>query len=150
MFRDELVHGDCSEGDAMQNKSSTILIGGLLLVLVLFLVGMGFIWWSGSGQNATGGWSGSVEGIEEDVPGLWVAEDSTLKIAFAPDGEYQILNYQGKTIIGDWEVTDDGTVEASVSYRNYNGVWYFEPTGKDTLTLEVEELDLSETFHRDH
>lgn len=147
MFRDEPVHGDRLEGNTMRNKSSTILIWALLLVLILFLIGMGFIWWSGSGENTAGGWS---DNIEEDVPGLWVAEDSTLQIAFAPDGEYQILNYQGRTIIGDWEVTDDGLIAAAVAYRNYNGVWYFEPAGKDTLTLEVEELEISETFHKDH
>lgn len=134
----------------MRNKSSAILIWALLLVLVLFLIGMGFIWWSGSGENTADGRSDNIEGIEENVPGLWVAEDSILQIAFSPEGEYQILNYQGKTIIGDWEVTDDGLIAAPVSYRNYNGVWYFEPAGTDTLTLEVEELDLSETFHKDH
>ena len=132
----------------MQNKSSTILIWGLLLVLALFLIGMGFVGWSNSGGSTEGGgWSSN---IEDDVPGLWVAEDSTLQIAFSPDGEYQILNYQGRTIIGDWKVTDDGLIEAPVAYRNYQGVWYFKPAGKDTLTLDVEELELSETFHKDH
>jgi len=150
MFRDELMHGDGLEGNAMRNKSSTILIWALLLVFVLFLVGMGFIWWSGSGEDTAGGWSDNIEEIEENVPGLWVAEGSTLGIAFAPDGEYQILNYQGKTIIGDWEVTDDGLIAAPVSYRNYSGVWYFEPADEDTLTLEVEELELSEMFHKDY
>ena len=146
-MENEPVRSDADEQSSESDKGGAILIGGLLLALVLLFVGLGFAWFGRPAEDVESGWP---RNIEENVAGVWVATDSDFGIAFESDGGYQILNYQGRTILGDWSVDDNGLIEVPVSYRNYSGVWYFVPAGKDTLTLEVEELDLSETLKKDH
>ncbi len=116
------------------------VVVGLGLLAVFFVLLMGK-----PSADVPEGWP---RNIEQNVVGQWAGESSDFVIIFGADGEYQILNYKGNTILGDWEVTQDGQIKVPVSYRDYDGVWYFEPATKGTMTLEVEDLDISDTFYK--
>ena len=117
------------------------------MVLALLLLGLWFLTSNDREQGPLDGWSAR---IKNDIPGQWVGETSPSQVIFTPQGEYQIINFQGQTVLGDYTITSDDLVEVPLRFRNYSGTWYFEPIEGGALRLEVEELDYYETFHRTH
>ena len=79
---------------------------------------------------------------------LQIDSSLEMRIVFMPNGTYELRNLQGYIVVGEWETTEDGLAEVPVSWRDYEGVWYFEPLSKDELHLEVPELDTDRIFYR--
>jgi hypothetical protein len=116
---------------------------GLLVVLALI-----FVYFQAAATGET--IAGSPGNVEHSAPGTWKSygPDAELTIIFQQGGRYELRTVQSYTIVGPWEVGDEGVIEVEVDWRDYTGTWYFEPVSVDQMDVKVAELGYDLVFHK--
>jgi hypothetical protein len=133
--------------DSAWRSSPPALLGVLAVIGVLIVVALIFYFLNAAAQGEDS--TRVPANVEEMVPGVWRATDkeTELEITFGHD-EYQVTNFQGYSTFGSWSVNADDLVAVPIEWRDYEGVWLFEPVTANEMRLEVEELGWDLTFKK--
>jgi hypothetical protein len=130
-------------------RKAPLLAGVLVVIVILVLVALIFYFLNAAseGENVMR----VPPNVASMVPGAWQAEDdgTELVMVFSQTNEYQLTGFRGAyETVGEWSVTEDDLVQAVVSWRDYEGIWYFEPVTATEMHLVVEDLDWDLTWRK--
>jgi hypothetical protein len=130
-------------------SSPPALLGVLAMIGVLIIVALIFYFLNAAaeGEDSTR----VPANVETMVPGVWRSTDgeNQLEITFGHD-DYQVTTFQGYNTFGTWSVNAEDLVVVPIEWRDYEGVWLFEPVTANEMHLEVEELGWDRTFQKVH